>query len=125
MLRVTDLERSISFFTDVMGMRLLRRTEYPSGRFTLAFVGYGDENETAVIELTYNWDTQAYELGTGYGHIAIEVANIYGTCDTLKSKGVNIIRAPGPLQDDPSEVIAFITDPDGYLIELIQDKSIS
>ena len=104
---------------------MLRRTEYPSGRFTLAFVGYGDEDKTAVIELTYNWDTQAYELGTGYGHIAIEVANIYETCDTMKSIGVNIIRAPGPLKDDPSEVLAFITDPDGYRIELIQEKSIS
>jgi lactoylglutathione lyase len=125
MLRVKDLDRSLDFYTNTLGMRLLRRTEYPSGRFTLAFVGYGDESETAVIELTYNWDTQEYELGTGYGHIAIEVANIYETSDSLKSKGVNVIRAPGPLKDDPSEVIAFITDPNGYLIELIQEKSSS
>jgi lactoylglutathione lyase len=125
MLRVKDLDRSLDFYTNTLGMRLLRRTEYPSGRFTLAFVGYGDESETAVIELTYNWDTQEYELGTGYGHIAIEVANIYETSDSLKSKGVNVIRGPGPLKDDPSEVIAFITDPNGYLIELIQEKSSS
>lgn len=123
MLRVNDLERSLDFYTNTLGMRLLHRADYPSGRFTLAFIGYDEEDKSAVIELTFNWDTKAYTLGTGYGHIAISVENIYETCAAIESAGVSIIRAPGPLQDDPSEVIAFITDPDGYRIELIQEKS--
>lgn len=120
MLRVSDLERSLAFYTSALGMRLLRRTDYPSGRFTLAFVGYDDEDKASVIELTHNWDDKGYILGTGYGHIAIAVENIYQTCGALKSAGVTIIRAPGPMKDDPNEIIAFIEDPDSYRIELIQ-----
>lgn len=120
MLRVADLERSLSFYTNALGMKLLRRRDYPSGRFTLAFVGYGEEEATTVIELTHNWDTKQYAIGTGYGHIALSVDDIYAVCDSLKSAGVSITRVPGPMKDDPDEVIAFIEDPDGYRIELIR-----
>jgi lactoylglutathione lyase len=119
MLRVGNLERSLDFYCNVLGMRLLRRKDYPSGRFTLAFVGYGAESETAVLELTHNWDTDRYEIGTGFGHVAIGVDDLYGTCEELRRKGAKIVREPGPMKHGGS-AIAFIEDPDGYRIELIQ-----
>jgi len=119
MLRVGNLERSLRFYGDVLGMRLLRRKDYPEGRFTLAFVGYGDEDANTVIELTHNWDTERYDLGTGFGHVALGVADIYRTCADLRAKGAKIVREPGPMKHGGSE-IAFIEDPDGYRIELIQ-----
>lgn len=119
MLRVGDLERSLMFYTDIMGMRLLRKKDYPEGRFTLAFVGYQDESKEAAIELTHNWDTTSYELGNGYGHIAIEVEDAYNTCAQIKSKGGHVIRDAGPMKHGQT-IIAFVEDPDGYLIELIQ-----
>jgi lactoylglutathione lyase len=121
MLRVGNLERSIEFYTNVLGMRLLRRKDYPAGKFTLAFVGYGDERDTAVIELTYNWDTDHYDIGTGYGHIAIEVDDVYEAVDTLRSRGGKVIREAGPMNAG-STVIAFVQDPDGYAIELLGSK---
>ncbi len=121
MIRVGDLDRSIDFYTRLLGMQLLRRTDYPEGRFTLAFVGYGSEAENAVIELTHNWDTKAYELGTGFGHIALGVSDIYGACEVLAQNGAKIPRPPGPMKHG-STVIAFIEDPDGYKIELIERK---
>lgn len=119
MLRVGDLERSLEFYTGVLGMRLLRRKDYPGGRFTLAFVGYGEESEHTVLELTHNWDTEAYEIGEGYGHIAIGVDDITGTCQAISEKGGKVVRPPGPMQHG-STVIAFVEDPDGYRVELIQ-----
>ena len=119
MLRITNLERSLSFYTEVMGMKLLRRRDYPGGRFTLAFVGYGKESDTAVLELTHNWDTDSYELGSAYGHIAIGVDDIFGTCEAIRSKGGKVVRDPGPMSEGGT-VIAFVEDPDGYKLELIQ-----
>ena len=119
MLRVGDLERSLRFYCDVLGMRLLRRNDYPGGRFTLAFVGYGREDETAVLELTHNWDTDRYEIGTGFGHVALGVDDVYRTCAELRQKGTRIVREPGPMKHGTTE-IAFVEDPDGYRIELIQ-----
>jgi len=119
MFRVGDLEKSLRFYCDVLGMRLLRRKDYPSGRFTLAFVGYGDEETNTVIELTHNWDTDHYDLGTGYGHVALGVEDIYDACQRLRDKGAKIVREPGPMKHGGSE-IAFVEDPDGYKIELIQ-----
>jgi len=119
MLRVGDLEKSLRFYCDVIGMRLLRRKDYPSGRFTLAFVGYGDEDTHTVIELTHNWDTDHYDLGAGYGHIALGVEDIYDACQRLRDKGAKIVREPGLVKHGGSE-IAFVEDPDGYKIELIQ-----
>jgi lactoylglutathione lyase len=120
MIRVLDLEKSIDFYTRLMGMNLLRRKDYPSGRFTLAFVGYGDEAANAVIELTHNWDqAEPYALGTGFGHLAVGVSDIYGVCERLKAEGVKIPRPPGPMKHGGS-VIAFVEDPDGYKIELIE-----
>ncbi len=119
MLRVGDLDRSIAFYTDVLGMRLLRRQDYPDGRFTLAFVGYQDEQDGAVIELTHNWDTDRYELGNGFGHIAVEVDDAYRTCELVRQRGGSVIREAGPMQHGTT-VIAFVTDPDGYRIEFIQ-----
>jgi lactoylglutathione lyase len=119
MLRVGDLERSLAFYTDVLGMRLLRRKDYPDGRFTLAFVGYGEESDTAVLELTHNWDTSSYEIGTGYGHIALGVEDIHATCEAMAAKGGRVVRPPGPMKHG-STVIAFVEDPDGYKVELIQ-----
>ena len=119
MLRVGDLERSLRFYTEVLGMGLLRRKDYPEGRFTLAFVGYGSERETTVLELTHNWDIAAYELGEGYGHIAIGVEDIGVTCAAIAAKGGRVVRPPGPMKHG-STVIAFVEDPDGYRIELIQ-----
>ena len=119
MLRVGDLERSLAFYTEVLGMRLLRRRDYPDGRFTLAFVGYGEESSTSVIELTHNWDTSSYEIGTGYGHIALGVDDISATCEAIAGKGGRVVRPPGPMKHG-STVIAFVEDPDGYRVELIQ-----
>jgi lactoylglutathione lyase len=119
MLRVGDLERSLAFYTEVLGMRLLRRKDYPDGRFTLAFVGYGDESDTAVLELTHNWDISSYEIGTGYGHIALGVEDIHTTCEQMAAKGGRVVRAPGPMKHGTT-VIAFVEDPDGYKVELIQ-----
>ncbi len=118
MIRVNDLEESIRFYCDVLGMTLLRKKEYPSGRFTLAFVGYGDEAEHSVVELTYNWDTHSYDLGSGFGHLAVGVEDVYKTCDDLRRKGAKIVREPGPMKHGGTE-IAFIQDPNGYNIELI------
>lgn len=119
MLRVGDLDRSIAFYCDILGMKLLRRKDYPGGEFTLAFVGYGDEKDNTVIELTYNWGVPEYDLGKGYGHIALGVDDIYGTCDRIKAQGGKVSREPGPMKHG-STVIAFVEDPDGYKIELIQ-----
>ena len=119
MLRVGDLERSLAFYTGVLGMKLLRRREYPDGKFTLAFVGYGDESEQAVIELTHNWETKSYDLGNGFGHIALGMPDVYKACEAVKAKGGKVTREPGPMKFGGS-VIAFVEDPDGYKIEFIQ-----
>jgi len=121
MLRVGDLKRSVEFYTEVLGMRLLRQSDYPSGRFTLAFVGYGDESDEAVLELTHNWDTASYDLGNGYGHIAVEVEDAYKACDAVKQRGGKVTREAGPMKHGTT-VIAFVEDPDGYKIEFIQKK---
>lgn len=118
MLRVGDLDRSIAFYTDVLGMRLLRRKDYPDGEFTLAFMGYGEESEQAVIELTHNWGVDSYDMGTGYGHIAIEVEDVYKAADAIKGRGGRILREAGPMNAGTT-IIAFVEDPDGYPIELI------
>ncbi|MDD3353967.1 lactoylglutathione lyase [Zoogloea sp.] len=119
MLRVGDLERSLDFYTEVLGMRLLRRQDYPEGKFTLAFVGYQDEAEGAVIELTHNWGVDGYELGTAYGHIALEVPDAQAACAAIKARGGKVVREAGPMKHGTT-VIAFVEDPDGYKIELIQ-----
>ena len=121
MLRVGDLDASIRFYTKVLGMRLLRKHDYPDGKFTLAFVGYEDESEAAAIELTYNWGTDKYDLGTGYGHIALEVEDAYAACEEVKKRGGVVTREAGPMKHGTT-VIAFVADPDGYKIELIQKK---
>ena len=123
MLRVGNLERSIDFYTSVLGMSLLRRKDYPDGRFTLAFVGYGDESGNTVIELTHNWDTEYYNLGDGYGHIAIEVADVHAAVEELRGRGGKVIREAGPMNAGTT-IIAFIEDPDGYALELIGEKSV-
>lgn len=122
MIRVGDLERSIRFYTEVLGMRLLRRNDYPEGRFTLAFVGYGAEDEQAVIELTHNWDVESYELGSGFGHIALEVEDVYAAVEEIRRNGGKIIREAGPMKHGAT-VIAFVEDPDGYKIELLAAKA--
>jgi lactoylglutathione lyase len=122
MIRTGNLDRSIDFYTQVLGMKLLRKSDYPEGKFTLAFVGYGDEGSNAVIELTYNWGVEHYELGDGFGHIAIEVNDAYTACDVAKKNGGNVIREAGPMKHGTT-VIAFLSDPDGYKIELIQKKA--
>jgi lactoylglutathione lyase len=119
MLRVGDLERALAFYTGPLAMKLLRKHDFPGGRFTLAFVGYGDESENTVLELTHNWDTPRYDLGSGYGHVALGVDDIYATCARLREDGVKITREPGPMQHGTT-VIAFVEDPDGYKIELIE-----
>jgi lactoylglutathione lyase len=121
MLRVGDLDRSLDFYTGVLGMRLLRRKDYPEGRFTLAFVGYGDEDKEAVLELTHNWDTARYDLGNGYGHVALEVEDAYRACEEVKKRGGKVTREAGPMKHGTT-VIAFVEDPDGYKIEFIQRK---
>ena len=121
MLRVGDLDRSIKFYTEILGMRLLRQKEYPDGKFTLAFVGYGDEAAHSVIELTYNWDTDSYDLGNGFGHIALEVDDVYQATDEIRQRGGKIIRDAGPMNAGTT-IIAFVEDPDGYPIELIGKK---
>ncbi|MDZ8188108.1 MAG: lactoylglutathione lyase [Nostoc sp. ChiSLP02] len=119
MLRVGNLEESLKFYCEVLGMKLLRRKDYPGGEFTLAFVGYGDESDNTVIELTYNWGVEKYELGNAYGHIALGVDDIYSKCEEIRNQGGKIVREPGPMKHG-STVIAFVEDPDGYKIELIQ-----
>ena len=119
MLRVNDLDESLRFYCDVLGMTLLRKKDYPSGRFTLAFVGYGPEDQQAVLEFTYNWDTHAYDLGNAYGHVALGVEGIHETVEALRAKGAKVTREPGPMKHGGS-VIAFIEDPNGYKVELIE-----
>jgi len=121
MLRVGDLDRSIRFYTEVLGMKLLRRQDYPDGQFTLAFVGYGPESEGAVIELTYNYGVARYDLGSGFGHVALEVEDAARACDDIRSRGGKVVREAGPMKHGRT-VIAFVEDPDGYRIELIQRK---
>jgi lactoylglutathione lyase len=123
MLRVGNLDASIAFYTDVLGMRLLRRKDYPDGKFTLAFIGYADESEAAAIELTYNWGVESYELGTAFGHIAIEVEDAYAACNAIRERGGMVVREAGPMKHGTT-VIAFVEDPDGYKIELIQRKAV-
>lgn len=122
MIRVGDLERSIAFYTRVLGMKLLRRSDYPGGRFTNAFVGYDDESRSAVLELTHNWDTTSYDLGTGYGHVALEVDDAYQACEAVKQQGGKVTREAGPMKHGTT-VIAFVEDPDGYKIEFVQKKT--
>lgn len=122
MIRVVDLDKSIQFYTDVLGMKLLRKKDYPDGKFTLAFVGYNDESEEAVIELTHNWDTDNYDTGNAFGHIAIEVDDVYKACNEMETSGGKIIRDAGPMNAGAT-IIAFVEDPDGYQIELIGKKS--
>lgn len=119
MLRVGNLERSLRFYTDVLGMKLLRRQDYPDGRFTLAFVGFGPESEQAAIELTHNWDTPSYELGTGFGHVALEVPDAAAACAEIRRRGGTVVREAGPMKHGTT-VIAFVQDPDGYKLELIE-----
>ena len=121
MLRVGDLQRSLDFYTGVLGMRELRRKDYPEGRFTLAFVGYGDEDKEAVLELTHNWDTPRYEIGSGYGHVALEVDDARKACDEVRKRGGKVTREAGPMKHGTT-VIAFVEDPDGYKIEFIERK---
>lgn len=121
MLRVSDLQRSIDFYTDVLGMKLLRQKEYPEGKFTLAFLGYGDEKNHTALELTYNWDTDHYDIGNGFGHLAIEVDDVYQAAEAIRAAGGKIIREPGPMNAGTT-LLAFVADPDGYEIELLQPK---
>ena len=122
MIRVGDLRRSIDFYTAVLGMRLLRQSDYPGGRFTNAFVGYDEESKAAVLELTHNWDTKSYDLGSGYGHVAIEVPDVFQACDEVRRRGGKVTREAGPMKHGTT-VIAFVEDPDGYKIELIERKA--
>lgn len=121
MLRVGNLEKSIAFYTNVLGMRVLRQKEYPDGKFTLAYLGYDDESRSAVLELTYNWGTESYDMGTAYGHIAIGVDDVYAACDRIKASGGKVVREAGPMKGG-NTVIAFVEDPDGYKVELLEDK---
>jgi lactoylglutathione lyase len=121
MIRVGDLQESLNFYCEKLGMKLLRKQDFPGGKFTLAFVGYGDEKDHTVVELTHNWDTKSYEQGTGFGHLAIGVPDAYRACEELKKKGVKVVREAGPMAHGTT-VIAFIEDPSGYKIELIQQK---
>ena len=122
MLRTGDLDRSIEFYTEVLGMRLLRQKDYPDGKFTLAFLGYGDESDNTVIELTYNWGVDNYEMGSAFGHIAIEVDDVYQAADAIKARGGKMLREAGPMNAGAT-IIAFVEDPDGYPIELIGRKA--
>ena len=121
MIRVGDLQRSLAFYTEVLGMRVIRSTEYPAGRFTNTFVGFGDESDGSTIELTYNWDTSSYEHGNGFGHIALEVDDAATACQKIKARGGKVVRDAGPMKHGTT-VIAFVEDPDGYKIELIEKK---
>jgi len=121
MLRVGDLDRSIKFYTEVLGMKLLRKKDYPDGKFTLAFIGYGDESKNTVIELTHNWDTDSYEVGNGYGHIALEVDDVYEATGEIRKRGGKVLRDAGPMNAGTT-IISFVEDPDGYSIELIGKK---
>jgi lactoylglutathione lyase len=123
MLRVGDLQRALDFYTGVLGMRLLRKADYPGGRFTNAFVGYDDESKAAVLELTHNWDTKSYDVGNGYGHVAIEVENAARACDEVRQRGGKVTREAGPMKHGTT-VIAFVEDPDGYKVELIERKTL-
>jgi len=120
MLRIGNLEKSLPFYQDVLGMKLIRKHDYPEYEFSLAYLGYGDESETTVLELTHNWGTESYDLGNAYGHIAIGVDDVYKTCDKIKELGGNVVREAGPMQGGDT-VIAFVEDPDGYKIELLED----
>lgn len=122
MLRVGDLQASIKFYTDILGMTLLRQQDYPDGKFTLAFLGYGDERHNTVLELTWNWDTDHYDLGNGFGHLAIEVDDVYRAAEDIRAAGGKIIREPGPMNAGTT-LLAFVADPDGYEIELLQPKN--
>jgi lactoylglutathione lyase len=123
MLRVGDLEKSIKFYTEIFKMKLLRKKDYPDGKFTLAFLGYGDESEHTALELTHNWDTEKYDLGNGYGHIAIEVEDVYDACEQIKAQGGNVVREAGPMKHSNSgTILAFVEDPDGYKVELLSPK---
>lgn len=122
MVRVGNLEKSLDFYCNVLGMKLLRKKDYPGGKFTNAFVGYGDEADHTVLELTHNWETDSYDLGSGYGHIALGVEDIYKTCEAIRTRGGKVTREPGPMKHGTT-VIAFVTDPDGYKIELIEGRS--
>ncbi len=122
MIRVGDLQKSIQFYTEILGMTLLRQKDYPEGKFTLAFVGYGDEKDNTAIELTHNWDTDHYDLGNGFGHLAIEVDDVYAAAEKIRAQGGKIIREPGPMNAG-STIIAFVEDPDGYQIELLAPKN--
>jgi len=121
MLRVGDLKKSVQFYTDILGMTLLRQKDYPEGKFTLAFVGYEDESSSSVIELTHNWDSDHYDLGNGFGHIAIQVDDVYQACERIRSAGGKVTREPGPMKHG-STILAFVKDPDGYMIELLGVK---
>jgi lactoylglutathione lyase len=122
MIRVGDLQRSIDFYTQVLGMKVLRRSDYPSGRFTNVFVGYEDESRAAVLELTHNWDTKSYDLGNAFGHVAVEVDDAYRACDDVRNRGGKVTREAGPMKHGTT-VIAFVEDPDGYKIEFVQRKT--
>lgn len=122
MIRVGNLEQSIKFYTDILNMKLLRQKDYPDGRFTLAFVGYGDEKSNSAIELTHNWDTESYDLGTGFGHLAVEVDDVYRAVDKIRQQGGKILREAGPMNAGTT-IIAFVEDPDGYQIELLGPKT--
>lgn len=121
MIRVGDINRSIKFYTEILGMELLRKKDYPEGKFTLAFLGYAPESEQAVIELTYNWGVDHYDLGNAYGHIAIAVDNVYEACEKIRAAGGKITREPGPMKGGTT-ILAFVEDPDGYKIELLEEK---
>ncbi|GGK79400.1 lactoylglutathione lyase [Amphritea balenae] len=121
MLRVTDLQKSISFYTEILDMKLLRRKDFPDGKFTLAFLGYGPESDNTVLELTHNWETDSYDMGNAYGHIAIEVEDVYSACDKIKALGGQVVRDAGPMNHG-STILAFVRDPDGYMIELLSSK---
>jgi len=121
MIRVGDLAKSIKFYTEILDMRILDKKEFPAGKFTLVFLGYGDKSNTTVLELTYNWDTKHYDIGDGFGHLAIEVADVYQACEDIKAKGGKVVREAGPMKHGTT-VIAFAEDPDGYKIELVGKK---
>ncbi len=121
MLRVTNLDESLAFYCEVLGMQLLRREDFPDGKFTLAFVGYGPEADNTVLELTHNWDTDSYDMGSAYGHIALGVPDVYKACDDVRARGGNVVREAGPMKGG-THVIAFVEDPDGYKVELVADR---